>query len=186
MTIESVPQLLLRWRNGDQSARDNLFEIMYEDMKRSATAVLRKRWSKSSLQPTELVNEAYLKLAGLNELDWQDRSHFLAMSATVMRQFLIDQHRREFADKRSHDKITLLTNHLGESTSVNFGQLNDALGELAAISSEYGRVVEMKFFAGMTHEEIAQVMGVSETTVKRQWRGARAWLESYLKETGDE
>ena len=179
--MAEVTELIQAWQSGDHHARDRLSEMIYADLHSSAVGIIRRQWSSPRLQPTELVHESFLKLFALDRIHWQDRSHLLAMAATVMRQILIDHYRRERADKREHQAITLVSElHEDGPSELQFDDLDEALRALADAEPDYARVVEMKFFAGMTHEEISIVLQVSERTVKRYWRGARAWLEVEL------
>ena len=137
--MDRVTLLLEQWRQGDEEARELLFDQMYAQIKQRAVAVLGKQWKSPRIQPTELVNEAYFKLADLKHIEWQNRAHFLAMASTVMRQVLIDQHRHANADKRAHERVTLVTELLNNSTPEDTGdldliRLDDALQELQKIS----------------------------------------------------
>ncbi len=186
--MEEPTALLHRWKQGDAEALNLLINQLYPELRGSAVAQLRKHWSNPRLQPTELVNEAYLKIKHLHNIDWHDRVHFLAVVAKVMRQVLTDHYRRENADKRSHQKVTLVTEAVedGQAGNDNYalGELLDALDELTHVSEDFAELVELKFFGGLTHDEIADFKGVSERTVKRQWRAARAWLQNSLVTAG--
>ena len=176
-------ELLASWKAGDQSALGALIDELYDELRSAAVLQLRKQWSNERLQPTELVNEAYLKVQRLHQIDWQDRLHFIAVTTKVMRQVLTDQYRRESANKREHERVTLVTHHLDQDADgdcVDFGHLIVALEDLGDVSQELAEIVELKFFGGLTHHEIASLNGTSERTVKRQWRTARAWLKDRL------
>jgi RNA polymerase sigma factor (TIGR02999 family) len=168
---------LQKWHLGDQSARNALLEMIYRDLHQRAARLLARHGACSPLQPTELVNESFLKLTGLNEVSWQDRNHFLAVASRVMRQVLTDSYRHYSAQKRAGQDVTLATEHLAvEPTSLLFEELEHALQELSHIEPELTELVELKFFGGMTNQEIAAYLEQSESTVKRNWRAARAWL----------
>ena len=175
-------ELLARWKSGDESALAPLIDQLYEQLRSVAVQQLRRQWSNARLQPTELVNEAFIKVQHLHHIDWQDRLHFIAVVSKVMRQVLTDQYRRENAHKREHERITLATAHLDDEQDqvYEFGHLITALEEFADVSAELAEIVELRFFGGMTHKEIATLKGSSERTVKRQWRLARAWLQDRL------
>lgn len=180
----NTEQLLNDWKSGDAQARERLADLMYEELRGRAVSLLRNQWSNPSLQATELVNECFLKLFTLNRIDWQDKAHLQAMASTIMHQILIDHYRRGKAGKRDHQPVTLVTEKVGgQLTELSFEPLEQALSSLAEDAPDYARVVEMKFFGGMTHEEIGVVLGVSDRTVKRYWRAARAWLEIELSGT---
>lgn len=181
--MEEVTHLLLRWKDGDDQAFQELTTLLYGHLRNTAASMLRSQWSGARMQPTELVHEAYLKIYPLQDLGWKDRAHFMALAATVMRQVLMDQYRRANAGKRQHEPVTLVTASLEHPTAeqeYNFSDLLEAMQDLDDVSQDYSRVVELKFFGGLTHEEIAEYDGVSPATVKRRWRAARAWLQLRL------
>lgn len=181
--MSSPTELLHRWKANNEEALNELIEVLYADLRSAAIIQLRKQWSNAQIQPTELVAEAYLRIQNLYQIEWQDRSHFIAVITKVMRQVLLDSYRREHADKRQHEKVTLVTAHqdsLNDSETFAAAQLLEAMEELSAVSPDYAELVELKFFGGLGHAEIAELRGVSESTVKRQWRAARAWLQSNL------
>ena len=167
--------LLKRWREGDLVARDALFECLYTELRQVSAAML---WAErnSSLSTGDLVSEAAIRLIQLDKIDWADKSHFLALSARAMRRILIDHARRKNSDKRKHHKVTLVTRIEGQPNRLDFDVLEKSLIRLNAIDSEKADIVELRYFGGLTLPEIAEVTGTSESTVKRQWRVARAWL----------
>jgi RNA polymerase sigma factor (TIGR02999 family) len=167
------------WHAGDRSAQEQLLAIYYEELRAIARRLLAADSAAQLLQPTELANEAALRMLRLERIDWKDHVHFLAVAATVMRQALLDEVRKARALKRSAP--TLATRWPDSAREViDLEALDDALRKLQAISPERARVVELRFFAGLTVEEIAQTQGISDRTVKRQWRAARAWLLARL------
>ncbi len=180
-------ELLLAWQQGDEAARNSLFELLYQDLRRVAGRVMSGDGNNISLQPTELLNEAFFRLFGLERLNWADRNHFMAVAATTMRQVLLDQYRRRAANKRAGQDVTLITRNMASDAGVDLLELDEALSLLAEISADLARVVEMKFFAGMTNEEIASALDTSPSTVKRSWRTAKAWLADHMADdTGEQ
>ena len=167
--------LLQNWRAGDMSARDELFELLYSELRQVSAALLRAE-SNNSLSTGDLVNEASIRLIQLDQIQWTDKSHFLALSARAMRRVLIDHARKKSADKRLHHRVTLITRFEGGAHRLDLDVLEKSLIRLAAIDSEKANIVELRYFGGMTLEEISEVTGASASTVKRQWRVARAWL----------
>ena len=175
----SVTRLLLDWSTGDERARDQLMPLVYEELRRLAGAQLRSEHDHHSLQVTDLVNEAYLRLVDQNRVRWSNRIHFFAISARLMRRILVDHARRQRARKRGGDGIRVT---LVESAAVTPGldpdlvALDDALESLAEIDPRGAQLVELRFFAGLTIEETAEVLDISPATVKREWVATRAWL----------
>lgn len=167
--------LLKGWRQGDLDARDALFELLYSELLQVSAALLRAERN-NSLSTGDLVNEAAIRLIQLDKIDWADKSHFLALSARAMRRILIDHARRKNSDKRHHQKVTLVTRIEGQPNRVDFDVLEKSLIRLNAIDGEKADIVELRYFGGLSVPEIAEVIGTSESTVKRQWRVARAWL----------
>ena len=178
-------QLLQRWRGGDEAARDELITVLYNDMRRIAASMLRHDSMRLHIDPTELVNEGAMRLIGLDRMAWEDRAHFLAVSSSVMRRVLVDQARRRRADKRDGQHVTLFTNIAGREQAMDLLALDEVLAELESVSAERARIVELRFFGGLSNEEIAAVLDVSASTVKRRWRVARAWLATRLRPDGD-
>lgn len=173
-------ELLQRWRGGDNDARDKLLSLLYDDLRRLAASMLNQDAMRVHIDPTELVNEGAMRLLGLERIEWNDRAHFLAVSSNVMRRVLVDQARRRRAGKRDGQHVTLLTNVAGSESDLDILELDEALAALAELSEERARIVELRFFAGMSNDEIAQALDISPSTVKRRWRVARAWLASRM------
>ena len=175
--------------DGDRSQIDRLFELTYSDLRNLAQSHLAGDTSSNTLQPTAVVHEVFLKLVNHEEVDWRGRSHFFAIGATAMRQFLVDHARRKAADKRGAGRTRI---SLDERLKVSVERdedvlaLDEALRRLAHIDDGRARIVEMRFFAGMTLEEIAAVLGVSERTVKRRWAAASSWLRAELQEDSEQ
>ncbi len=176
--------LLQAWRSGDTDARDQLFALLYSELRQVSAALLRAE-SNNSLSTGDLVNEATLRLIRLDQIDWVDKSHFLALSARAMRRVLIDHARKKKSDKRFHHKVTLVTRLEGVEQRLDIDLLEKALIRLAVIDADKAGIVELRYFGGMSLPEIAEVVGTSESTVKRQWRVARAWLLDAMKEGQD-
>lgn len=179
--------LLQAWSRGDAAAGERLLPLVYEELHRQAAGYLRRERRGHSLQPTALVNEAYLRLVG-HDAGWQNRAHFFAVAAQVMRHVLVDRARRRRAGKRGGDwtRITLDDAVAGTAfrdAELDLVELDEALQELAAMDAAKARLVELRFFGGLTAAEAAAVMGVSESTVTRDWRVARAWLHRRLRAT---
>jgi RNA polymerase sigma factor (TIGR02999 family) len=182
---EDLTGLLKAWSAGDAAAGDTLISVVYTELRRQAARYLAHERPNHTLRPTALVNEVYLRLANQNRVVWQDRAHFFAVAATVMRRLLVDYARQQGASKRGgHVRTVALED--GEWISVSNAPdldvlaLNEALLELAAVDPLRTKMIELRFFAGLTSDETAEVLGVSTATVTRGWRLARAWLHHRL------
>lgn len=163
--------------SGSAQARDQLLAALYPRLRSTAARMLRQEGPLLTLHPTELVNEAALRLIRLDRMTWQDRAHFLAICSRIMRQVIVDKARHVRAAKRQH--LTVTTSWLRDNVAaepIDADRMDAALEQLAQISQEHARLVELRFFVGLTIAEIAHVTGSSERTVKRQWQSARAWL----------
>lgn len=188
-TPQQVTQLLIDWRNGDRQALDRLMPLVYNELRRIAQRSRRTQIAGNTFQTADLIHEAYLKLAGQNGIDWQNRAHFYAVAARVMRYLLIDHARAKLTQKRGGgaEMISLNELEIGEpGRSLEILSLNQALERLAGMDERKSRIVEMRYFAGMNNNEVAEVLGVSEITVKREWTRAKAWLYRELNEPGKE
>lgn len=175
----SVTQLLLEWTGGDRAALDRLMPRVYGELRRQAARYLGRERCDHTLQPTALVHEVFLRIVDQRRIQWQSRAHFLALAATLMRQLLISHARRHRAAKRGsgEPRLTLLASDLAvEERNVDFIDLDRALSALAVLDPRQARVVELRYFGGMTVEETAAVLEVSPATVKLDWSLARAWL----------
>ena len=180
---ERISQLLAEWANRDPVARERLLPIVYEELRRLAHHYMRGERPDHTLQTTALVNEVYIRLAGVDALRWRDRAHFFAMAATLMRRVLVDYARQRGREKRGAGvRVTTLGDHaIAPQPSVDIVALDDALERLAAVDPQQGRVVELRFFAGLSVEETAEALGISPATVKRDWATAKLWLYTRLK-----
>jgi RNA polymerase sigma factor (TIGR02999 family) len=178
----NVTKLLLDWREGDESALDRLTPIIYDDLLRLAKARLRAEARQCTIQPTALVHESYLRLADQTRLECESRAHFYSIAANVMRRVLIDYARKRNAQKRGAGiRITLKTGmDLAENRSPDTLTLDEALTKLAAFDERKSRAIELKYFGGMTTEEIGAVLGISVATVGRELRVGQAWLRREL------
>ena len=182
-SAKNVTQLLLNWNRGDQSALDDLMPLVYEELRRLADHYLRGERKNHTLQATALVHEAYLRLVDLNQMEWKNRAQFFGVAANFMRRVLVDHARARLAEKRGSDDERLsLTDasSLIQQTTVDLIALDDALGALEKLDQQQCRVVELRFFGGLTIEETAEVMGISPMTVKREWRTAKLWLRRQI------
>lgn len=182
-----ITELLVQWRQGDGAALERLVPIVYAELGRMAARHIRNERTLGSLQPTALVHEAYLRLVNVREANWQNRIHFYGAVANIMRRVLVDLSRARRARKRGSRvvRVSLSTADAVADSSdpgdFDVWELDDALGELSAFDPELGRLVELRYFAGMTLEETAEVMSQSPATVKRRWQIAKGWLHRRLE-----
>ena len=178
-----VTRLLHDARAGNRGVFEELLPIVYEELKRVAARQLSKERPNHTLQATALVHEAYLRLIDQHSVDWQNRAHFFSIAAEMMRRILVNYAAGRAAKKRGEAQTHVSFDEIGElaqENQIDVLLLDDALKRLAEIDAAQARVVEMKFFGGLTNEEIAEVLGVSDSTVKREWRMAKAWLAAEL------
>ena len=180
---ERISQLLADWANHDPTAREQLVPIVYEELRRLAHHHMRGERAGHTLQTTALVNEVYLRLAGIDGLRWRDRAHFFAMAASLMRRVLVDYARQRGREKRGAglSVVSLDENAVAARPAVDIVALDDALAALAAVDPQQSRVVELRFFAGLSVEETAEALGISPATVKRDWATAKLWLYNELR-----
>lgn len=183
--IHEVTQLLLAWNEGKSGALDQLMPLVYDELHRMARRYMRQERVGHTLQATALINEAYVRLIDAQAVQWQNRAQFLGIAAQLMRRILVDFARERGYQKRgggaqqvSLEEALIISPGLGE----DFVVLDEALSALSALDQRKGRVVEMRFFAGLTEKEIAEVLSISEETVRRDWRFAKTWLRRYLTE----
>jgi RNA polymerase sigma factor (TIGR02999 family) len=178
-----ISQLLADWANRDPVAREQLVPIVYEELRRLAHHHMRGERAGHTLQTTALVNEVYLRLAGIDGLRWRDRAHFFAMAATLMRRVLVDYARQRGREKRGAgiSVISLDENAVAAQPAVDIVALDEALARLAAVDPQQSRVVELRFFAGLSVDETAEALAISPATVKRDWATAKLWLYNELR-----
>src|SRR5215467_11961161 len=182
-----VTQLLGRWRGGDREALDSLIPLVYDELRSIAQRYLRNERPGHTLQSTALVHEAYVRLINQELPEWQNRAHFFAVAAQLMRQILVDHARAFRAGKRGGGVCNLALDEAEQKAKrvdIDILALDDALKALTAMDAQQGKVVELKFFGGLSIEDTAEVLGVSSSTVKRDWITARAWLHRELNRTG--
>ena len=188
--MADVTNLLQRWSEGEPDALADLLPEVYAQLRRLARQALRRERGEHTLQATALVHEAFLRLVPQQQKAWQNREHFFAVSAQVMRQVLVDHARRRLASKRGSGAVRIalddVSDHAAASTAdeVDMLHLDRALTELAKIDGRRARIVEMRYFAGMTLREIGVVTGRAEWDVKKDWMLAKAWLRHSLQEAG--
>jgi RNA polymerase sigma factor (TIGR02999 family) len=180
-----VTQLLQRWSGGDQKAFDELAPVIYKQLRKLAHYHLQRERDGHTLQSTALVHEVYLRLCGENAPRWENRAHFFALAARLMRRILVDYARMHIAEKRGGITVRVELEdpimNLVEMGKTDLVALDDAMQQLEAVDARKCRVVEARFFAGLSAKEIATVLGTTEATVRRDWRIARAWLYRYLE-----
>lgn len=176
-----VTQLLVAWREGDQNALDDLLPLVYDELRRIARRYLSREVPGHTLQATALVNEAYLRLANQQKLDWQNRAHFFAVSSRVMRHLLVDHARSYQYAKRGGGAIQVTLDAAADVAAADHEiadvlALDEALTRLAKFDARKAQIVEMRYFGGLSVEETAAVLNVSDITIKREWTKAKAWL----------
>jgi RNA polymerase sigma factor (TIGR02999 family) len=176
---QNITRLLLDWRNGDQSALDRLMPLVYEELRRMANHYMRNERRGHTLQTSALVNEAYLRLVDHENIEWQNRAHFFGVAAQAMRRILVDHARTRNYQKRGGGAQQVSLDEamtLAGERAAELITLDDALRELAKMDERKSRVVELRYFGGLSVEETAEALGVSIPTVTRDWNTAKAWL----------
>jgi RNA polymerase sigma factor (TIGR02999 family) len=185
LSPQEVTQLLSDWGKGDRSALDKLFPLVQSELRRIAQRQMSQERPGHTLQATALVNEAYLKLAGQQGFDWHNRAHFFAVCAQVMRHILIDHARAHARDKRGGGAIQVSLNEalvVAEDQAAHFIALDDALRVLESLDPQKGKIIELRYFGGLSIEEAAEVLHISPRTVRREWQRAKAWLYRMMTE----
>jgi RNA polymerase sigma factor (TIGR02999 family) len=178
-----VTELLRRWSGGDVAARESLVPLVYDELRRLARYYLASQRSDHTLQSTAIVHEAYLRLAGRDNVHWENRSHFFAVAAQLMRRILVDHARKRNAAKRGGAHLTLLVDETVEPSSqreLDLVALDDALKALAELDERQSRIVELRFFGGLSIDDTSRILDISPATVKREWSTARAWLHEEI------
>jgi RNA polymerase sigma factor (TIGR02999 family) len=184
LTAENLTGLLIEWRQGNKTALSQLTPLVYDELRRIAHRYVQRERNGHTLGTTALVNEAYLRLAGQRKIDWQNRSHFFAVTAQVMRHILIDHARRRHFAKHGGGAQRVSLSEAETMTQERAGELvalDEALDELARLDMRKSRVVELRYFGGLGLEETAEVLEISVMTVRRDWRAAKAWLYRRMK-----
>lgn len=182
---ESITQLLLKWSDGDQSALDQLMPLVYDELRQLARSYLRRHAHNHTMQPTVLVNEAYLRLVNQRQVTWQNRAQFFGLASKLMRNLLVDHVRQRRAAKRGGGDYNLSLTYVDKvarqpQSEIDLIALDEALSRLATLSPQQSAIVELRFFGGLTIPETAAAIGISHATVEREWSAARAWLHSQL------
>lgn len=185
---QEITQLLLAWRSGDSEALNRLIPLVYDELRRFAHRYMGRGFAGETLQTTALVHEAYMRMVGQDQVDWQNRTHFFAVCARVMRNLLVDRARSRQADRHgggarrvSLDDAAVVV----PERQIDLLALDEALDRLAGIDPRKSQIVEMRYFGGMSVEETAEVLAVAPITVKREWLKARAWLYRELDKRSD-
>lgn len=176
---------LAAWQQGDLAARDRLVDALYPELREIARRQIRSERAGHTLQATALVNEAYMRLNGLERIEWKDRVHFVHLAARVMREVLLDHARRKAAHKRDGGErvsITGLDVPAGDDHGIDVEALDGALAKLEQLDPDKARIIELRYFGGLTIEETAEALGSSPATVKRHWQVARTWLHDALSD----
>ena len=184
LSSDNLTDLLREWRDGDKAALDKLTPLVYDELRRIAHRYVRRERNGHTLQTTALVNEAYMRLAGERKIEWENRAHFFAVTARVMRHILTDYARRRSYAKRGGEahQVPLAEAYvMSQERAAELVILDEALAELAKLDPRKGRVVELRYFGGLSLEETAEVLEVSLMTVRRDWRAAKAWLFRSMK-----
>jgi RNA polymerase sigma factor (TIGR02999 family) len=183
-TPEEVTQMLIDWSNGDQTALDKLIPVVYTELRKLADKRLRRRRPDYTIQTTALVHEAYIHLIDCNNIDWKNRAHFFGVAAQLMRNVLVDYARKQASSKRGGGMYRLTLDDslkISDEQDVDLMALDEALLKLEDFDPQKNRIIEMRYFAGLTIEETAEALGISATTVKREWSFAKAWLHREIK-----
>lgn len=183
MTAANITQILQRWSEGDRASLDTLIPLVYQELHRLAHRALSRNSGGNTVQTTALVHEAYMRLVDAEEIDWESRMHFFAVSANLMRNILVDFARARLSQKRGgqlqHVELDEALD-FSPNKSEDLVALDDALNELARLDDRQSRIVELRFFGGLTEQETADYLNISPATVRRDWKMARAWLHREL------
>jgi len=185
---QEITQLLMNWSQGDKAALDQLVPLVYPELRRLAKRHMDREDPAHTLQTSALINEAYLKLVDQQNVEWQNRAHFFAVAAQVMRHILVDHARTRNYAKRGGGAPKLPLDEAAALTEQRAGQLialDDALRDLAALDERKSQIIELRFFGGLSLEETAEVMKISPSTVQREWRAAKAWLHHTMTKTDE-
>ena len=185
-SAEGITQLLERWSKGEESARDELMSVVYDELHRIAVSYLRRERREHTLQPTALVNELFLKFSEQHRMNWQNRAQFFGVAASLMRRILVDYARAHYASKRGGDRYCVSLKNVaafGAQPDADLLALHEILNQLEELDPNQARIVELRFFGGLTIKETAEVMQSSHATVEREWKVAKAYLKRELTKT---
>ncbi len=185
---EGITQLLERWSKGEESARDELMSVVYDELHRIAVSYLLRERREHTLQPTALVNELFLKFSEQQRMSWQNRAQFFGVAASLMRRILVDYARAHYASKRGGDRYCVSLRNVaafGAQPDADLLALHHILNQLEELDPNQARIVELRFFGGLTIKETAEVMQTSHATVEREWKVAKAYLKRELTKTKD-
>ena len=185
---DDVTQLLIKWSKGDKAALDELMPIIHSELRRLARRYMARERPGHTLQTTALINEAYLRLVDQQGVEWQDRVHFFAVAAQIMRHILVDHARKYQSDKRGAGAQKIPLDEVmvaNQQRAAELVTLDEALNELATLDPRQSQIVELRFFGGLTVEETAEVIKIAPITVMREWRIAKAWLRDKCSDLGD-
>lgn len=174
-----ITQILLDWNDGNADAKDRLLPFVYDELRRQARSLMSRELANHTLQPTALVHEAFIRLSEQSGVDWQNRSHFYGIASRLMRQILVDHARSHAAAKRGSNPIHFSLDDVQIPIEERAGSIlavDEVLERLAALDERQAKIVEMQFFGGMNHKEIAESLEISERTVGREWQSAKLWL----------
>lgn len=182
---QQITHMLRDWSGGDREALEGLLPLVYDELHRQAASFLRRERSDHTLQATALINETYLKLIDQRNVSWENRTHFFAIAASLMRRILVDHARSKNREKRGGDAINLTLNEelissAGEEKSIDLMALDEALTRLEKLDEQQAKIVELRYFSGLTLEETAEALRISRTTVATNWAMAKAWLHREL------
>jgi RNA polymerase sigma factor (TIGR02999 family) len=182
--VARITELLLAVSEGGRPALDQLIPFVYDDLRRVAAVQMRREAGGHLLQPTALVHEVYVRLVDQRHVEWRNRAHFFGVAASLMRRILVDHARARLAEKRGGEleRVTLVGDEAAESPRIDVLALHESLQRMAAFNPRQERIVELRYFGGLTIEEAAEVIGVSEATLVREWTIAKAWLRADLSE----
>jgi RNA polymerase sigma factor (TIGR02999 family) len=184
---QNVTELLVGWGNGDKAALDQILPIVYDELRKQAARYLRRERAGHTLQTTALIHEAYIRLVDQRNVHWQNRAHFFGISAQLMRRILVDHARAKGRAKRGGSEIRVSlddANLIAKGADLDIVALDEALERLAQIDEQQSKIVELRFFSGLTVEETAEVLKISPATVKRDWSMAKAWLHREISGDG--
>jgi RNA polymerase sigma factor (TIGR02999 family) len=187
-TPQNVTELLIGWSKGDKEVLDTLVPLVYDELRRQASRYLRRERVGHTLQTTALIHEAYLRLIDQKNVQWQNRAHFFGIAAQLMRRILVDHARTKKRAKRGGSNIRVSfndANAMAQGQDLDIVALDEALERLAEIDEQQSRIVELRFFSGLTVDETAEVLGISAATVKRDWSMAKAWLHREISGEDD-